>query len=474
MKAKRALIQRLFIFTSAVGLFGTALGFEVSPPPVDAGEPVLPPLEAWDVVERSQNTTLREFNEVLVDDKTGLATIKPHRIVEITSGLNYKNEVGEWVETTPLFEITGSGAAAAVRGPHKVIAQPNINSEGAVTLITVDGGVYRTHIMGIFYYDPVADKRVKIANVKNSIGEIQPSNQVVWKSAFDSVDADVRLTYDKSAIEADLIFNELPPPPSEFGLGTMTRIELWHEFACANASPKKKSRPVRAGSASAYTLTDEILDFGDLWFPTGKAYAWRGEPQRTVEEPARISMAFPAAEHPSLEIGKSWSRVGDRNVLIESLLWSDVSELGNDLPTAKLSAAGGALVESEPVKSDAQIRVADTVYAPSGFVWDYISVPGSGTDYCFKDPATAPGTYLVSGATYFSGTLEFQPGCIVKFEPNAYLLTYGSINCIADASNPPFSILTCKSDPRFGEISGVCPSPSASPALWAYQHAYIL
>jgi hypothetical protein len=115
-------------------------------------------------------------------------------------------------------------------------------------------------------------------------------------------------------------------------------------------------------------------------------------------------------------------------------------------------------------RSDKPMRVAAAPYRAKGFVWDYVAVPSSGTDYTFGS-----GTYFINGSTYFSGTLTFQPNCVIKLGNNGYLLTYGSIVC--NGTTNSWSILTSKNDDLFGEkISGSTGNPTyaGNPALWLY------
>lgn len=117
------------------------------------------------------------------------------------------------------------------------------------------------------------------------------------------------------------------------------------------------------------------------------------------------------------------------------------------------------------------MALAQADYASAGYVVDFIIIPDQGT------PAT-----LVSGQTYYirtsyySGSLvTFQPGCVIKFKNNAYLLLYGPVSFPSSGAKPVF---TSRNDDVFGErIAGVPNEPDsdgnpalhrAAQAIWIY------
>jgi len=120
------------------------------------------------------------------------------------------------------------------------------------------------------------------------------------------------------------------------------------------------------------------------------------------------------------------------------------------LPTTKSAA-----------KKSKPMRVSAAPYHAKGFVMDYVVVDyNSGPDYTFSSGTT----YYINGGTYFSGTLTFQSGCVIKLSNNSYLMTYGTV---AGGG----ATLTSKDDDLYGEVlqdSTGLPTFAGNPALWLY------
>ena len=115
----------------------------------------------------------------------------------------------------------------------------NLNTLGAITLVGRTGRTFQTAPIGLFYYDSASGKEVPLANLRDCSAELLPPNQIVWKGIFDSIDADLRVTYTQAALETDLILAQRPKPPSFYGLNpATTRLELWHEWHRAPSRSK--------------------------------------------------------------------------------------------------------------------------------------------------------------------------------------------------------------------------------------------
>jgi hypothetical protein len=130
---------------------------------------------------------------------------------------------------------------------------------------------------------------------------------------------------------------------------------------------------------------------------------------------------------------------------------------------AAAARRGGSPNERAPARR--AIRVAGSPYRTPGVVLDYILVSGSDS-YDFLAYNGANNTYWLQGDGYFSGTLTFEAGCVVKCSPNAYLLTYGSVACYGTQASP--SLLTSQGDFVYGEDLGGLRAQDANPALWLY------
>ena len=72
--------------------------------------------------------------------------------IEVGTGLQYQNENGQWLESQDLIELMDDGSAAALRGRHKVTFEPNLNTDGAVSITTASNRVFRTHVLARIFH----------------------------------------------------------------------------------------------------------------------------------------------------------------------------------------------------------------------------------------------------------------------------------------------------------------------------------
>ena len=100
---------------------------------------------SWRVTARDGCSTTHELTVLVTNALTGEVADRSRRVVGLGSGLNYRNDAGEYVESQDLVELTADGGAGAVHGPAKVRFNANLNTAGAITLTTVSNRVLRTH-----------------------------------------------------------------------------------------------------------------------------------------------------------------------------------------------------------------------------------------------------------------------------------------------------------------------------------------
>ena len=117
------------------------------------------------IVERGPHHRVweRTITEGLPNGKT---VERKSSYTEIATGMHYQNERGEWIESREEIEIL-DGAAVARQGQVQAIWSANLNSEGAVDVLTPDGKRFRSHIIGLAYTDPVSGKSILIAEPKD-------------------------------------------------------------------------------------------------------------------------------------------------------------------------------------------------------------------------------------------------------------------------------------------------------------------
>src|SRR5437763_11746896 len=104
-----------------------------------------------------------------------------------------------------------------------------------------------------------------------------------------------------------------------------------------------------AGQASAADFTGTMIDFGDILFAPGRAFAWDGEVSSRVDD----------TEEP---FTRSWQN-GNPSILTESMRWADVQSKLAQLP---LMAKRGA----PATKQGKRIELASDRSASHGFVLD--------------------------------------------------------------------------------------------------------
>ncbi|HYG34417.1 MAG TPA: hypothetical protein VEC99_06510, partial [Clostridia bacterium] len=237
----------------------------------------------WQAVPKDWCSTEWYSTESLTNEVTGEITERAvGRYIELADGLNYIDEAGQWRASQDIVEVTTNGAAA-VRGPTKVYFGPNLNAEGAVTLVTKSNLVLRLRPVGLYYFDAESGESVQVAAVRDCEGELLPPNQLVFRSALDSLEADIRYTWSKGAFESDLVLLQKPKSPAAYGLNPKTtRLELWHVFG-EEPQPQRtpailegETNPTLRASMAEPDLIDETLDFGDIRFPQGCAFSISG------------------------------------------------------------------------------------------------------------------------------------------------------------------------------------------------------
>ncbi len=382
-----------------------------------------------------------------------------------------------------LFEIV-EGGATAVHGPTKVFIAATVASPVLVDLTSAGGVRLLSRPVGLFLHSPASGKTMQVGKVKDSVGELLPPNQILFKDCFDGVIADLRFTYTKGAFESDVILREdisaIVAAQPDFAGDVTVRLETWNEFMGSpepriiNRVLKEEMDPAVRAKMAEPDLVDQLLDFGDQFFGAGKAFARGDEPVRDDKTPAVVELSSADGNDPVV-VAKLWYHQNERTFLIESV---SVDELRGKLAFLPKGAAKPLLgrasrkemalalpvLPSKRSGTQAMKLIAGNARRDTrGVILDYVTVSGSAS-YTFST-----GSYFVAGNTYFGGTLYFQPGCIIKLAPNAYLMTYGGVNSTATAGNP--AVFTSRDDDLIGELiagSTGNPAQAASPAIRVY------
>ena len=404
----------------------------------------------------------------------GAVTPDVHRIVEVATSLNYVDSTGQWRPSMDIIGLGSNGFAAAVQGPHRVYFNPDPTADSAVTIVTKSNRVFQVRVLGVYLYDPVSGQEVLLAAPSPAaVPMLHPPNQVVYSGAFNSdvFQGDLRYTYTKAGIESDVVITRQPKTsPGASGLNPATaRLQVRHQWLTP-APPLISQRVAQAGPGP--DLIDQQLDFGDLWFPSGRAFAWDGTGPVGTNVPAQITLLGAADQVP---VGKEYWQTNNVGILTESVTWSSIAPQLAQLPLMADASRPSRQTELATLKprsssrtiqssvSKRSFQLATAVYRTKGVVLDWIIVSGSGS-YTFNTGVTY---WLTGSSGYFSGTVTFMPGCILKYAPGASPIMYGAIVCGGTPGSP--SILTSQDDTFYGQnISQNSPPRLAGTALWIY------
>jgi hypothetical protein len=202
---------------------------------------------------------------------SGQLVPKKHSYTELATGMHYKDANGQWVESKEEIEVFPGGAIAR-QGQYQVIFANNLNTAGAIDMQMPDGKRLRSHILSLNYFDTATGNNVPLAEVKDCIGQIVGSNQVLYADAFTGIRASVRYTYRKGSFEQDVILMEQPPVPEAYGLNSAsTKLQVLTEFLNP-PEPKRVDRTPKGSSrnSAAIAAKNEDLDFGAMKIGRGR------------------------------------------------------------------------------------------------------------------------------------------------------------------------------------------------------------
>jgi hypothetical protein len=253
-------------------------------------------------------------------------------------------------------------------------------------LVLSDGKRLRSHVLGLRLTDSSTGRSWWIAQVKDTVGEIVPPNQVWYRDAFEGLAADVRCVAGRGGFEADVVLRENPELPPDF-TPEHTLLEVITEFL---DPPEVVVRPVPLDPATG--LVDEDPDFGTMIMTRGKVFV--------IPTDGRAAEAL----DPGPVVRKQWQKTGERTLLIEAIPLLTLRPLLAALPVRKLTSDRPAEL---PVLSPAfasktrtgPLQLASQTRSDTGVVIDWTTVVASPDPYTFTNGET----YLVPGPVTLSG-----------------------------------------------------------------------
>ncbi len=443
------------IFVIAFATQAQARPAKAKGPIVDPLHPVItakrPPIQPPDQPPTTARETLPEVGPdhrfvvftTSATNENGTITPQTNSYWHLEAGINFTNKNGDLEASKASFEIRG-GNAVAENLQFKVKLKGNSRSVGAVTVVQSDGAVLQSHVAGLRFYDPVTGKAVVLSETKDTGGQLTGENQVVYRDAFESVNADLCYTLRLNGLEQDVILYGSLPSPSQYGLDpSSTRLEVMTEF---ENPPKRKlisrqgrlpERAEETGKPMSQSESEDVsVDFGAMRIGAGRAFS-------TGQDSNAIG------------VGKRWMSTQGREFLIEAVELNRAREFLDALPkktgaqTTPKSGRKAVLearrsVDAVPGIQRAErkgmiVRGPQKSSEPTGFVMDYVvyNTPTTYNNFVFQGDQT----YYVSGAFSFTGNTVIEGGAVIKFpklvgSADGTLWISGTLDCQTSPYRP--------------------------------------
>src|SRR5439155_293869 len=377
----------------------------------------------------------------------------PSEFVQIEGGLNrWDAGAAAWVTSDPTIELFQDGAV--VRNlQYSVIFAPNLANPGALDIMLPDGQRLRGQVMGIAY--TLGAQAVLVAEVRDCVGEVH-GNEVLFRSAFTDIDADVKFIVGRGSLSQHVILKERLPHPSAFGLDEDAHLELMTEWVDVPAV-SKASRVLEPPARAQRALTREHINFGSMEFVGGYAFA--------------------VGADTTIPVASSLENIDNRTFLLEKIPWRKFAPENQNLPEPQAALRkpanrqaqvgrgevgrgvpaeprGPGKLRAIPAKRSVKVTVKPIQMAqasfshPRGLVWDWELV--ATVDKQVWRPDT---TYYVSGSVTIK-TNEFWGNTVLKFSPtnSAKITITGPVTCKVGMYQPV--TLTARDDHSIGDAVG--------------------
>lgn len=394
----------------------------------------------FEVIERGPHHKVVRSTRT-VAGKDGTASLATNQFTVLGNGLN-REEGGKWVEAAPFLvetndAILGLGAAHKATFPLLITGEP-VHVRGR------RGDSFKARVIGLAYHDPASGTNVLIAGLKESRGVILSSNRLVYPNCFDEIRASVAYTFDRGSVHQDVVLEERPPMPEEWGLSSNTTFLVVISEILDAPNGKVKAKSLRTASG---TLEDDDVSLGSMRLVPGRAFATKnGRNKKTIS------------------VAKQYSKIQGRRILFEKVAVHGIADELNSLPPAGMGGRTNSVPDGAsraPSKRQNRFYAADTLPDPGAvaaktllpkqmaavtlpkdsFVIDWALLTDS--DAIYLDV----GTFVVNGPTYFTEAM-FGPDVVIKYMPNSSLHILDSYSW--DGS-PGKGILTAANDNTRGE-----------------------
>ncbi|MFH0953477.1 MAG: LamG-like jellyroll fold domain-containing protein [Verrucomicrobiota bacterium] len=136
---------------------------------------------------------------------------------ELGSGLNYRDDAGQWQPSAIKPEVAADGVVTFSNLPVQYRFAANANLETVVETSGDGTKLANCAVAGLSYYEETTGKSFVFAQVKDS--KAQPFDEgVFYPSAFDGADADIVYRVHPWGLEQDIVLFGGLPSPSVYGL----------------------------------------------------------------------------------------------------------------------------------------------------------------------------------------------------------------------------------------------------------------
>jgi hypothetical protein len=401
---------------------------------------------ASSVVERGPHHRIWE-SVVQNTDANGVTEWTTNSYREIQTGLHFWED-NQWKVSVPEFEYFADKGFVARRGQVKVILSSRLELGGID--VQTSSGRFRSHVLGLSYFDAVTGESAMITSTKGVEGQLVAPNQVIYPDCFDKVHADLRMTITRYGFEQDIILREpIAATPEAYGMDVQhAYLECVTEFIetpevirTVQITKSETNSLIRASMVEP-DQTDDILDFGTTTFGTGKAFI------------------LDDAESPDIRVNKAFRNVNGRSVLFESIPYETAAQMMKKLTSGvkkeqQHQYAVGELKAQvqrtrnlpKPSFPKVENKQMASLNAP-GVILDYSTIETSQTNVVFAANVTT----FVSGPVFLYGTnTSFEGGTVIKMAPtnSAKLQINSAITWTGGPYRPV--VVTARDDNSAGE-----------------------
>ena len=395
------------------------------------------------IVERTiDSATYRRV--VLLTNGTGDVTTKTNQLTVLDHGLHYLQD-GEFKESQDLVESFPGGAIARY-GAYQTIFSPELNVPAAFDIHGPDGKRIQGGVRAIYLTDVASGQSVVLGTVKQSVpGQLVPPNQVVYRSAFDGVEADVLYIWKHNAFSQNVILKENPPPLPPGLDPTTTRLEIVTELV--QAPDVQITSQVLRKEGNFEVVDHGLISFGEMLAVPGTAFP--------VDAGSGLNLTGPyTALGNTIPVLKRWQRLEDgRKFVIESVRWQQIEPALRDLRARAANPARRELNVAQgrawpkPIAVEPKhepMQLASIAYQPKGFLVDLELLPyGSISSKIFYSGIT----YYIPSSYWVTASSVFQGGSVIKIGPGGTLSLSGAF--ISPTTG--VATLTSRDDDTVGE-----------------------